>query len=143
MDKDDFQIDPDRPIRIAKTAIKIAEFLDNRQKFHARKAQEYGYSKETWKSIGETMFSANDDPLYSGIERSVNNFSTFLDAREKETQKVSFDVSSASYTLGTSVSSTASTVALVTNPNSNILNKIKLPAPPNFLDFYQIYRICR
>lgn len=130
MNDDDIPKDPDRPKRIAKKAIEIADHFHDRQQFHARKAQEYGYSEEIFKNISSTIISTQDNPLYSGLETSLNKFDNFVRAREEEADEFLFDVSSASYALGTSVTSTASTLTLLADPGMNWVEGIKSPEPP-------------
>jgi hypothetical protein len=130
MNNNDNSNDPERPNRIAKKASEIAHYFHERQQFYAKKAQEYGYSEELFKNISSTMTSTQDNPLYSGLETSLNKFDIFVKAREKQAEKFLFDVSSASYALATSVSSTTSTVTLAANSNMSLADSFDIPKPP-------------
>ena len=122
--------DPDRPKRIAKKAKEIADFCHDRQQYHAKKAQEYGYSEEIFNLIDSTLQSVPDDPIFAGYEDSLNKFSKFIQHRELESQQYSLDVSSSAFALGTAITATASTI-LSEAGIGELLENLKSPEPPS------------
>lgn len=126
--KNDGTKDPDRPKRIAKKAQEMADYCCDRQRYYSRKAQEFGYSQEIFINIGSTMQSAPDDPIFAGLEISLNKFHDVIREKEQEAEAYPFDVSSSAYALGTATTATASMVAFDMGPWRESL---KSPDPPS------------
>lgn len=120
--------DPNRPKRIAKIASDLSEFCDERQKFHANKAQDYGYSRDLFRDIANKIHQVPDSPLFFSAEVAFNKFHLFAKAKEQELSKVDFDVSSPAYSLGTSV--VASSHITSAHGIQEWLKELSYPKPP-------------
>jgi hypothetical protein len=120
--------DPDRPRRIAATARDIAEFFAERQRYHAERAQDFGYSKEVFDTVVNSFTNTPDDPVFSATEISLNKFQEFIRGREAKTDALWFDVPSASYALASTASSTVSVISSI--DVGAWVQKVKPPAPP-------------
>jgi len=125
--------DPERPHRIAEKAREISDFLGKRQRYHAERAQDFGYSKEIFKGISSSYDVLSDNPAYSATEESLNKFHEFMRAREAQADALRFDVSSASYAVASTASSTASVVIIGAGDTQTRTRKgLSLIPPPNW-----------
>lgn len=123
--------DPERPRRIAEKAKEIFTFFGERQRYYAARAQDYGYSKDLFQTLSTSFNNVSDDPAFFGTENSLNKFHDFLRDREAQSDALRYDVSSASYALASTVSSTASVVSL--SDMQAWLRKVQPPTtPPNW-----------
>jgi len=121
--------DPERPKRVAAIADDLAKFCGDRQRYHATKAQEYGYSKEIFSDMAWTMERVPDYPMLSAAEVSLSKFRTFIMLKEKQFERLDFDVSSGAYALGTAV--TASTGMSIPQEVRAWLKRLDYPKPPS------------
>ena len=103
-------------------------FFGERQRYYAARAQDYGYSKDIFQTLSTSFDNVSDDPAFSSTEKSLSKFHDFLRAREVQSDALRFDVSSASYALASTVSSTASVVSL--SDMQAWLRKVQPPTPP-------------
>ena len=124
----DDNTDPERPHRIATRAREIADFLAQRQRHYAERAQDFGYSREVFETVVSSFTNVSDNPIFSATEASLSKFDEFLRVREAKTDALSFDVSSASYALGSTSTSTASLTASV--ELGTWIQKVRPPDPP-------------
>jgi len=103
MSDDKNKQDPDRPKRIAKIAGDLSDLFDEQQKFHANKAQEYGYSRDVLRGIAKEICNVSDSPTFFSAEMAFNKFKLFAKAKEQEIKKLDFDVSTTTFALSTTV----------------------------------------
>ena len=124
----DDQHDPERPARLAAMAAELAEYFGERQKVYARRAEEFGYSRDVFTLVARNLEHLPDDPLLAAPEVSLKKFRVFAEAREKAADKLSFDISSAAFAIAGTTSSTAAAIAEL-NLNAWI-QKVTAPQPP-------------
>lgn len=120
--------DPDRPRRIAASALKIAGLLDQRQRHYAERAQDFGYSKDLFQTVASTFASAPDNPALSATEESLSKFHDFVRIREAQADALRFDVSSASFAVTSTSTTTASVLSSI--DLGAWVQKVASPATP-------------
>lgn len=124
--------DADRPRRLADKAKEISIFFGERQRYYAARAQDYGYSKDIFQALGASFDKISDNPVFLATEKSLGKFHEFMQTREAQANKYQFNVSSASYALASTVSSTVSTVS-ISDVQVWLNNKVQpLTPPPNW-----------
>jgi len=117
-----------RPKRVQKLAEDLAELCDDEQKFHATKAQEFGYARDVFSDIKDVFVHIPyDEPLLGSAENSLTKFKQFIEAK-KSSQQYYTDVSSTAYFFGTSTAVTGSII----DPNKKIFETYDIPKPPSF-----------
>ncbi len=121
----------DRPHRIATRAREIAAFLAERQRQYAERAQDFGYSKEVFDTVVTSFEGATDHPAFSATERSLGKFQEFLRVREAQVDALGFDVSSASFAVASTSTSTVSVISSI-DVNAWVRNVEPPPPPPHW-----------
>lgn len=120
--------DINRPERVKKLAEAIAELCDSEQKHHAKKAQEFGYTRDVFTDIKDIfMHIPCNEPLLISAEDSLIKFRNFIEEK-KQTPKYSTDVSTIAYYLGTSTAVTGN----VFDTTMGIFEVYNIPKPPSF-----------
>lgn len=120
--------DINRPKRVQKLAEELAELCDDEQKYHATKAQEFGYARDVFTDIKDIFVQIPcDEPLLISAEDSLIKFRRFIEAK-KNTHELNIDVSSTAYFFGTSTAVTGSVI----DPNRKIFEVYNIPKPPSF-----------
>jgi hypothetical protein len=120
--------DPDRPKRIVLLAEELAKRCEVLQSSHAIKAQEYGYSREIFMNIADTIDQVTDYPELSATEISLNEFRKFVLKKEASFENIDFDLSSGSYALGTAT--IASTSFSSSSEVTEWFQNLEYPTPP-------------
>jgi len=121
--------DPERPKRIAKVAYDLAELYLVQQKYHAKKAQEYGYSYDVFTQISIALPDIPDNPLLQSAELSLNEYKEAVEDKFIMEAPPS-DVSTATYILGTAMTLSAS----LGDPSQFYImtGNLDYPEPPPF-----------
>lgn len=96
--------DDDERLRVEDEARALAEELEAKQKRHAKAAQEYGYAKEQFEHVADTIRYMDPEDL-PGVESSINKFRAYMHAKEDDTKIYSSEVSSLSYGVSTATHS--------------------------------------
>ena len=107
--------DPERPKRMAKTANDLSDILDGQQKFYAKKAEEFGYARDVLRDFSKGIQNVPDNDSFFSAEHALNKFHAFAKVKAQEIKKVSFDVSSQVYSLGTVVVASSNMSRLQSN----------------------------
>lgn len=130
MMSEELHTDPERPKRIARVAGELAHYCDQKQKYHAEQAEEFGYSRDYFNHAAEQCGDATDAPQFAPLEEQINNIRVYIEEREKKQVRLApFDMISASYVLSTSTTAVVSISALSGSTSQSHLLEFPLPPP--------------
>lgn len=120
--------DTEKPKRVQKLVEDLAEICNEKHKYYATKAQEFGYARDVFTDIKDVFIHLPyDEPLLGSAENSLKKFKQFIEAKESS-QQFKTDISSTAYFFGTSVTVSGSII----DPNIKIFETYNRTKPPSF-----------
>lgn len=117
--------DDGRPNRVKFIIEEVANECDKQHNFHKSEAVKYAYSRDLFRTVAGQFDGVSDSPQLASVESTMLKLNEFVKAREAETKKQTFDVSSVAYVTATS----ATSVIFISSYGGSSNIEIPLPKP--------------
>lgn len=121
---------PNNPQEISSLHGKLAGHFDELSKLHAKRAENYGYSRDLHLNYEKVFLTVPDHPALEAEKVSLSKFEQFVEAKKTIIEKQMIDLSQSDLVATTSVTSTTAFMFYDKNQYPFDVSRLKLPTLP-------------